>query len=103
MYESTPRRTISRATLIGSAPALGGTGAPGSRTLAAPQNNKFERLLRLTAAASSGSEAMAGLAPRTARSSSSSHSAGALTTTCAHCRIRSRTCGDGPVAPILPG
>ncbi len=94
-YESTPRRTSSRATAMGSEVTLAGTGAPGSCTLAAPQNSRFDRLLRPMAAASSGSDAMAGLAPSTAWSSSSSHSGRALTTTCAHCRISSRTCGDG--------
>ena len=71
---SSPLRTNSRATVIGSGPVFGGTGAPGSRTLAVAQKNRLAWLLRLTAAASSGSAAIVGLAPSTALSSSSSHS-----------------------------
>ena len=52
--------------IIGSGPVFGGTGAPGSRTLAVPQKYRLARLLRLTAAASSGSAAIVGLAASTA-------------------------------------
>jgi len=74
----------------------------GSRTLAVAQNCRLARLLRLTAAASSGSAAMVGFAPRTASSSSSSHSGRALTVICALCRISSLTRGDGRFHVIAP-
>ena len=91
---SSPLRTSSRATLIGSGPAFGGTGAPGSRTLAVAQKYRLAWLLRLTAPASSGSAAIDGLAPSTAVSSSQNQAMPWGTST--------RTAGQGVVVRPSP-
>ena len=101
---SSPLRTNSRATLIGSGPVFGRHRRAGI----ADVGGGPEVQVGLVAAAHGGREfrvrrRSTGLAPSTASSSSASHSGGALTMICALCRIRSLTRGDGRFHVIDPG